>query len=97
MPDGRSSSAPTLSDSVSANKRDPPPSRPSLPPHVIPPPAAHPTAPLNTNNRWLPIQAFLHIRMLQNREQHVPVLGAVVPHVVLERVVEDDRVPVATV
>ena len=49
MPDGRSSSAPTLSDSVSANKRDPPPSRPSLPPHVIPPPAAHPTAPLNTN------------------------------------------------
>ena len=43
---GRSSSARTLSDSVSANKRDPPPSRPSLPPHVIPPPAAHPTAPL---------------------------------------------------
>ena len=35
--------------------------------------------------------------MLQNREQHVPVLGAVVPHVVLERVVEDDRVPVAAV
>ena len=45
----------------------------------------------------LPVYFILHVRMLQNREQHVPVLGAVVPHVVLERVVEDDRVPVAAV
>ena len=40
---------------------------------------------------------ILHVRMLSKSEQHVPVLGAVVPHVVLERVVKHDRVPVAAV
>ena len=68
MPDGRSSSAPTLSDSVSANKRDPPPSRPSLPPHVIPPPAAHPTAPLNTNYTVRTSYKTEHRVLLQTRQ-----------------------------
>ena len=76
MPDGRSSSAPTLSDSVSANKRDPPPSRPSLPPHVIPPPAAHPTAPLNTNYTVEHLTRQEHRVLLPTRQLARPNLGA---------------------